>query len=158
MPKLLNTLRNIVLYVVLAKHDNEQSDLLHRVAEERLLEDLPNYQQVEFWYKTIERCAWEQSVPITVYQKKPPNWCNQILGAREVHNKGADQPGHLFRLLWTSPQRRTGGNRSLFKVCFECAFVLFVKESIQNSLSICCSQGRGGRQEVVGLEGQGGGA
>ena len=68
MPKLLNTLRNIVLYVVLAKHDNEQSDLLHRVAEERLLEDLPNYQQVEFWYKTIERCAWEQSVPITVYQ------------------------------------------------------------------------------------------
>ena len=46
MPKLLNTLRNIVLYVVLAKHDNEQSDLLHRVAEERLLEDLPNYQKV----------------------------------------------------------------------------------------------------------------
>ena len=94
--------------------------------------------------------------------KKTPNWCNQILGAREVHNQGADQPGHLFRLLWTSPQRRTGGNRSLFKVCFECAacytFVLFVKESIQNSLSICWSQGRGGRQEVVGLEGQGGGA
>merc|ERR1711922_61889 len=46
MPKLLNTLRNIVLYVVLAKHDNEQSDLLHRVAEEGLLEDLPNYQKV----------------------------------------------------------------------------------------------------------------
>ena len=42
----MNTLRNIVLYIVLAKHDNEQSDLLHRVAEERLLEDLPNYQKV----------------------------------------------------------------------------------------------------------------
>ena len=48
MPTLLNKLRNVVLYVVLAKHDNEQSDLLHRVAEERLLEDLPNYQQVKF--------------------------------------------------------------------------------------------------------------
>merc|ERR1712088_1296551 len=36
MPTLLNKLRNIVLYVVLAKHDNEQSDLLHRVAEECL--------------------------------------------------------------------------------------------------------------------------
>lgn len=52
MPKLLNTLRNIVLYVVLAKHDNEQSDLLHRVAEERLLEDLPNYQKVGTWAQT----------------------------------------------------------------------------------------------------------
>ena len=50
MPTLLNKLRNIVLYVVLAKHDNEQSDLLHRVAEERLLEDLPNYQEVNFCY------------------------------------------------------------------------------------------------------------
>ena len=49
MPTLLNKIRNIVLYVVLAKHDNEQSDLLHRVAEERLLEDLPNYQQVELY-------------------------------------------------------------------------------------------------------------
>ena len=47
MPTLLNKIRNIVLYVVLAKHDNEQSDLLHRVAEERLLEDLPKYQEVE---------------------------------------------------------------------------------------------------------------
>ena len=47
MPTLLNKLRNVVLYVVLAKHDNEQNDLLHRVAEERLLEDLPKYQEVE---------------------------------------------------------------------------------------------------------------
>jgi len=54
MPKLLNTLRNIVLYVVLAKHDNEQSDLLHRVAEERLLEDLPNYQKVLEKFTTKE--------------------------------------------------------------------------------------------------------
>ena len=46
MPKLLMTLRNIVLYVVLAKHDNEQSDLTHRIAEEKLLEDLPKYQEV----------------------------------------------------------------------------------------------------------------
>ena len=49
MPTLMNKIRNIVLYVVLAKHDNEQSDLLHRVAEERLLEDLPNYQQVDHY-------------------------------------------------------------------------------------------------------------
>ena len=55
MPTLLNKLRNIVLYVVLAKHDNEQSDLLHRVAEERLLEDLPNYQQVNFCHSLKAR-------------------------------------------------------------------------------------------------------
>ena len=50
MPTLLNKLRNVVLYVVLAKHDNEQNDLLHRVAEERLLEDLPKYQEVEHYH------------------------------------------------------------------------------------------------------------
>lgn len=52
--KLLATVRNIVLYVVLAKHNNEQSDLLHRVAEERLLEDLPKYQEVVSKFTTKE--------------------------------------------------------------------------------------------------------
>jgi len=44
--KSLDTMKNIVLYVVLAKYDNEQSDLIHRIAGERLLEDLPKYQEL----------------------------------------------------------------------------------------------------------------
>ena len=58
MPTLLNKIRNIVLYVVLAKHDNEQSDLLHRVAEERLLEDLPKYQEVEHYHFIVLNENW----------------------------------------------------------------------------------------------------
>ena len=52
--QLLSIVRNAVLYVVLAKHDNEQSDLLHRVAEERLLEDLPEYQEILAKFTTKE--------------------------------------------------------------------------------------------------------
>jgi len=44
--KNLDVMRNIVLYVVLAKYDNEQSDLIHRISGERLLEEIPKYQEV----------------------------------------------------------------------------------------------------------------
>lgn len=36
-------LKNVVLYVLLAPHDNEQSDLKHRVYEEKKLLQLPIY-------------------------------------------------------------------------------------------------------------------
>jgi 26S proteasome regulatory subunit N5 len=52
--KHLMTVRNIVLYVVLAKFDNEQSDLIHRVGEERLLEDLTHFQEVLEKFTTKE--------------------------------------------------------------------------------------------------------
>jgi len=52
--KHLMTVRNIVLYVVLAKYDNEQSDLIHRISEERSLEDLPQYLEVLEKFTTKE--------------------------------------------------------------------------------------------------------
>jgi 26S proteasome regulatory subunit N5 len=36
-----DVLLNIVIFVILAPHDNEQSDLLHRINNEPLLEKLP---------------------------------------------------------------------------------------------------------------------
>ena len=36
----------MVLYVLLAPYDNEQSDLLHRISEEKKLEKLPVYSLV----------------------------------------------------------------------------------------------------------------
>ena len=91
MPKLLNTLRNIVLYVVLAKHDNEQSDLLHRVAEERLLEDLPNYQKVGDLGANALIIEFVQ-IGKSCALKYIPN----PAGSGEVHNKGVDQSGRLL--------------------------------------------------------------
>jgi hypothetical protein len=34
-------MKNVVLYIVLAKHDNEQNDLIHRILKEKILQDLP---------------------------------------------------------------------------------------------------------------------
>ena len=92
MPKLLNTLRNIVLYVVLAKHDNEQSDLLHRVAEERLLEDLPNYQKVGDFVGAKAFIIDFVQIGKSCALKYIPN----PAGSGEVHNEGVDQPGRLL--------------------------------------------------------------
>ena len=39
----MQTLKNMVLYVLLAPFDHEQSDLLHRVYEEKQLQELPVY-------------------------------------------------------------------------------------------------------------------
>ena len=91
MPTLLNKLRNIVLYVVLAKHDNEQSDLLHRVAEERLLEDLPNYQQVNF-------CQLRLQLYIHLASKPGTSLC------RVGHSPMEEIKIHRF---WRSSQRRS---------------------------------------------------
>jgi len=52
--KKLLAMKNVVLFVVLAKYDNEQSDLIHRVKEEKILQDLPKYKQVLTKFTTSE--------------------------------------------------------------------------------------------------------
>lgn len=41
-------LQNVVLYLVLAPHDNEQSDLTHRVLQDKLLDEIPSFKYVLF--------------------------------------------------------------------------------------------------------------
>ena len=36
-------LQNVVLYLILAPYDNEQADLTHRVLNDKLLDQLPQY-------------------------------------------------------------------------------------------------------------------
>ena len=43
---LLQGLKNMVLYVLLAPFSNEQSDMLHRVKGEKKLEQIPKYRYV----------------------------------------------------------------------------------------------------------------
>jgi hypothetical protein len=48
-------MRNVVLYIVLAKHDNEQSDLIHRIIKEKILQDLPR--SLHYWcYDFQDQC------------------------------------------------------------------------------------------------------
>lgn len=39
-------MQNVVLHLVLAPYDNEQSDLTHRVLEDKLLDEIPSYKWV----------------------------------------------------------------------------------------------------------------
>ena len=39
----LQVLRNAMLFLILAPYDNEQSDLIHRVSEEKTLDGIPLY-------------------------------------------------------------------------------------------------------------------
>lgn len=36
-------LKSVVLYVILAPYDNEQSDLVHRISADKKLEEIPKY-------------------------------------------------------------------------------------------------------------------
>ena len=42
----LQVLKNAVLFLILAPYDNEQSDLIHRVGEEKTLDEIPLYRYV----------------------------------------------------------------------------------------------------------------
>lgn len=39
----LQALKSVVLYVILAPYDNEQSDMLERVKKEKKIEEIPKY-------------------------------------------------------------------------------------------------------------------
>jgi 26S proteasome regulatory subunit N5 len=51
-------LKNVVLYAVLAPFDNEQSDLLHRIQEDKTLEEVPEYRTLLKLFNTPELIHW----------------------------------------------------------------------------------------------------
>ncbi|CAG5135237.1 unnamed protein product [Candidula unifasciata] len=58
--KMKDALRCVVLYLVLAPFDNEQSDLLHRVSLDKNLEEIPFYQKFLKNFTTNEIINWSQ--------------------------------------------------------------------------------------------------
>jgi len=56
--KMKEALRNVVLYIILSPFDNEQSDLLARVAEEQKLEEIATYKQLIKNFTTNELIHW----------------------------------------------------------------------------------------------------
>jgi len=57
-PKWVSTLQKIVVYILLAPHDNTQSDLLHHIYEDKALEELPKYKELLRSFITIELIRW----------------------------------------------------------------------------------------------------
>ncbi|RXN00895.1 26S proteasome non-ATPase regulatory subunit 12 [Acipenser ruthenus] len=51
-------LKSVVLYVILAPYDNEQSDLVHRINADKKLEDIPKYKELLKQFTTMELMRW----------------------------------------------------------------------------------------------------
>jgi len=62
--KMKEVLRHVVLYCILAPYDNEQSDLIHRIKEDKNLEELPVYQQLVKLFTTPELINWTEMVSL----------------------------------------------------------------------------------------------
>lgn len=52
------TLKNVVLYAILAPFDNEQSDMIHRISQEKDLAEIPHYKQLLNAFTTVELISW----------------------------------------------------------------------------------------------------
>ncbi|XP_035630147.1 26S proteasome non-ATPase regulatory subunit 12-like [Oncorhynchus keta] len=55
-------LKSVVLYVILAPYDNEQSDLVHRINEDKKLEEIPKYNDLLKQCTTMELMRWASLV------------------------------------------------------------------------------------------------
>jgi 26S proteasome regulatory subunit N5 len=53
-------LKNSVIYVLLAPHNNEQSDLLHRLYEEKKLQQIPVYKNLMECFRRRELLNWKE--------------------------------------------------------------------------------------------------
>ncbi|MBN3299091.1 PSD12 ATPase, partial [Amia calva] len=58
LPFALQALKSVVLYVILAPYDNEQSDLVHRINTDKKLEDIPKYKDLLKQFTTMELMRW----------------------------------------------------------------------------------------------------
>uniref|UniRef100_A0A8C1XIH8 26S proteasome non-ATPase regulatory subunit 12 n=2 Tax=Cyprinus carpio TaxID=7962 RepID=A0A8C1XIH8_CYPCA len=55
-------LKSVVLYVILAPYENEQSDLVHRISIDKKLEEIPKYRDLLKQFTTMELMRWSSVV------------------------------------------------------------------------------------------------
>uniref|UniRef100_A0A2K6F4L0 PCI domain-containing protein n=1 Tax=Propithecus coquereli TaxID=379532 RepID=A0A2K6F4L0_PROCO len=55
-------LKSVVLYVILAPFDNEQSDLVHQISGDKKLEEIPKYKDLLKLFTTMELMRWSTLV------------------------------------------------------------------------------------------------
>merc|ERR1712029_1339203 len=58
--KMLETLKHIALYIILSPYDNEQSDLIHRIMEEKALNRIPRYKALLEEFINLELIAQKE--------------------------------------------------------------------------------------------------
>ncbi|XP_014248586.1 26S proteasome non-ATPase regulatory subunit 12 [Cimex lectularius] len=75
-----DVLQNVVIHLILAPYDNEQSDLAHRVLNDKTLDQLPPYKQFLQSFMTHELMEWQAFYKR--YQPLLENGTNEIQAAR----------------------------------------------------------------------------
>jgi 26S proteasome regulatory subunit N5 len=88
--KKLEVLKNVVIYAILSPYDNEQSDLLHRILEEKVLEEVPEYRDLLKLFSTPELIRWTfitQTYERILRQGSPQSPATAALGADPAGQK-----------------------------------------------------------------------
>lgn len=86
----LNALKNVVLYVILSPFDNEQSDLINRIATEKSLEEIPLYKSLLTMFNTPELIRWRvltQTYEVVLRSGIPECSATGCLGTDEAGQK-----------------------------------------------------------------------
>ncbi|XP_077979874.1 26S proteasome non-ATPase regulatory subunit 12-like [Glandiceps talaboti] len=69
-------LKCVILYILLSPYDNEQSDLMHRIAEDKKLEEIPIYRNILKCFTTSELMRWQQVCAIYERELKTGSTAN----------------------------------------------------------------------------------
>lgn len=82
--KKTEVLKNVVIYAILAPYDNEQSDLLHRILQDKSLDDVPEYKDLLKLFSTPELIRWSfiaQTYESTLRRGTPQSPATNALSA-----------------------------------------------------------------------------
>ncbi|XP_078257558.1 26S proteasome non-ATPase regulatory subunit 12 [Rhinoraja longicauda] len=83
-------LKSVVLYVILAPYDNEQSDLVHRISLDKKLEEIPKYRDLLKLFTTMELMRWsslEEDYSQELRGELAENACTDVFSNTEEGNK-----------------------------------------------------------------------
>ncbi|XP_051889143.1 26S proteasome non-ATPase regulatory subunit 12 [Pristis pectinata] len=83
-------LKSVVLYVILAPYDNEQSDLVHRISLDKKLEEIPKYRDLLKLFTTMELMRWsslEDDYGKELREELSENACTDVFSNTEEGNK-----------------------------------------------------------------------
>lgn len=115
-------LKHAVVYVVLARFDNEQSDLIHRLKEEKLLSEIPHYKEILNLFIESELINWsvKEAQLKTVLQKG--------VEASEYEAKPTDvfADAATSGQRWTDLKNRVVEHVSYLHLVSTLAFILFL--------------------------------
>lgn len=91
------TIKNVVLYAILAPYDNEQSDAINRIALEKGLDEVPEYKKLLKAYTTPEIISWcfiETQYEVLLRQGSPNCLATDVF---QINSEGGEKRWKDFK-------------------------------------------------------------